>query len=210
MKSKHSRDDYPYCADHTTKLVHEQWVDTVDHDRKWTEVEEEKDSNEVQAVSFYPRTEPVKPLEWKTPKNRLTPSSIKDKGFETRRKTKGTRSSRFGVESSSSEDSDNSSGNTNSIESLYPNFQKVKGFHAVPPPTGTVIPPRANVSFTGIDELAIRNKVINQEKTKSSQPEIDRNKVIIEDWVDSDDEETDVTESQYLRPIYKTKHVSTP
>ncbi|GJZ95331.1 ribonuclease H-like domain-containing protein [Tanacetum coccineum] len=57
-------------------------------------------------------------------------------------------------------------------------------------------PPRANVSFTGIDELAIRNKVVNQEKTKSSQPEIDRNKVIIEDWVDSDDEETDVTESQ--------------
>ncbi|GJU55408.1 putative ribonuclease H-like domain-containing protein [Tanacetum coccineum] len=41
----------------------------------------------------------------------------------------------FGVESSSSEDSDNSSGNTNSTESLYPNFQKTKGFHAVPPPT---------------------------------------------------------------------------
>ncbi|GJW85610.1 hypothetical protein Tco_0158755 [Tanacetum coccineum] len=91
----------------------------------------------------------------------------------------------FGVESSS----DNSSGNTNSTESLYPNFQKAKGFHAVPPPTGTVIPPRANVSFTGIDELAIRNKVVNQENTKFSQPEIDRNKVIIEDWVDSDDEE---------------------
>ncbi|GJR61713.1 putative ribonuclease H-like domain-containing protein [Tanacetum coccineum] len=56
--------------------------------------------------------------------------------------------------------------------------------------SGTVIPPRANVSFTGIYELAIRNKVVNQENTKSSQPEIDRNKVIIEDWVDSDDEET--------------------
>ncbi|GJT98328.1 ribonuclease H-like domain-containing protein [Tanacetum coccineum] len=96
----------------------------------------------------------------------------------------------FGVESSGSNESDKSSGNTNSTESLYPNFQKAKGFHAVPPPTGTVIPPRANVSFTGIDELAIRNKVVNQENTKSSQPEIDRNKVIIEDWVDSDDEET--------------------
>ncbi|GJX93862.1 putative ribonuclease H-like domain-containing protein [Tanacetum coccineum] len=102
----------------------------------------------------------------------------------------------FGIESSSSEDSDNSSGNTNSTEFLYSNFQKAKGFHAVPPPTGTVIPPRANVSFTGIDELAIRNKVINQEKTKSSQPEIDRNKVIIEDWVDSDDEETDLNFSE--------------
>ncbi|GJX74620.1 hypothetical protein Tco_0313215 [Tanacetum coccineum] len=102
----------------------------------------------------------------------------------------------FGVESSSSENSDNSSGNTNSTESLYPNFQKTKGFHAVPPPTGTIIPPRANVSFTGIDELAIRNKVVNQEKTKSCQPEIDRNKVIIEDWVDSDDEETDLNFSE--------------
>ncbi|GKC44609.1 hypothetical protein Tco_1062331, partial [Tanacetum coccineum] len=54
----------------------------------------------------------------------------------------------------------------------------------------------ANVSFTGIDELAIRNKVVNQEKTKTSQPEIDRNKVIIEDWVDSDDEETNFSEIQ--------------
>ncbi|GJZ99387.1 hypothetical protein Tco_0671938 [Tanacetum coccineum] len=48
----------------------------------------------------------------------------------------------------------------------------------------------------GIDELAIRNKVLNQENTKSSQPEIDRNKVIIEDWVDSDDEETVLNSSE--------------
>ncbi|GKA89920.1 hypothetical protein Tco_0811732 [Tanacetum coccineum] len=108
----------------------------------------------------------------------------------------GQDGSGFGVESSSGMESDNSSGNTNSTESLYPNFQKTKGFHSVPPPTGTIIPPRANVSFTGIDELAIRNKVVNQEKTKTSQPEIDRNKVIIEDWVDSDDEETDFSEIQ--------------
>ncbi|GJV60757.1 retrovirus-related pol polyprotein from transposon TNT 1-94 [Tanacetum coccineum] len=33
-------------------------------------------------------------------------------------------------------------------------------------------------------------------KNKPSQSAIDRNKVIIEDWVDSDDEETDVSESQ--------------
>ncbi|GJS25480.1 hypothetical protein Tco_0454112 [Tanacetum coccineum] len=102
----------------------------------------------------------------------------------------------FGVESSNGMESENSSGNTNSTESLYPNFQKTKGFHSVPPPTGTIIPPRANVSFTGIDELAIRNKVLNQENTKSSQPEIDRNKVIIEDWVDSDDEETVLNSSE--------------
>ncbi|GJS00159.1 hypothetical protein Tco_0316667 [Tanacetum coccineum] len=54
-------------------------------------------------------------------------------------------------------------------------------------------------SFDGYNsenELAIRNKVVNQEKIKSNQSAIDRNKVIIEDWVDSDDEETDVSESQ--------------
>ncbi|GJT30611.1 hypothetical protein Tco_0910886 [Tanacetum coccineum] len=73
----------------------------------------------------------------------------------------------FGVESSSGMESDNSSGNTNSTEFSYSNFQKTKGFHSVPPPTGPY-----------------------QENTKSSQPEIDRNKVIIEDWVDSDDAET--------------------
>ncbi|GKA32524.1 integrase, catalytic region, zinc finger, CCHC-type containing protein [Tanacetum coccineum] len=43
---------------------------------------------------------------------------------------------RFGVESSSSKDSDNSSRSTNSTESLYTNIQKTKGFHSVPPPTG--------------------------------------------------------------------------
>ncbi|GJR38135.1 reverse transcriptase domain-containing protein [Tanacetum coccineum] len=32
MKSKHSRDDYLYCANHTFKLVQEQWVNIVNHD----------------------------------------------------------------------------------------------------------------------------------------------------------------------------------
>ncbi|GKE51219.1 hypothetical protein Tco_1486375 [Tanacetum coccineum] len=62
MKSKHSCDNYLYCDDHTAKLVQEQWVDTINHDGKWTE-EEEEDSNEVLVVSFYPRTKPVEPLE---------------------------------------------------------------------------------------------------------------------------------------------------
>ncbi|GKD55093.1 hypothetical protein Tco_1288480, partial [Tanacetum coccineum] len=34
MRSKYSRDDYLYYADHTLKLIQEQWVDTVDHDGK--------------------------------------------------------------------------------------------------------------------------------------------------------------------------------
>ncbi|GKB24843.1 hypothetical protein Tco_0864244 [Tanacetum coccineum] len=45
----------------------------------------------------------------------------------------------FGVESSNGMESENSSGNTNSTESLYPNFQKAKGFHSVPPPTDPCI-----------------------------------------------------------------------
>ncbi|GJR39167.1 hypothetical protein Tco_1214851 [Tanacetum coccineum] len=80
MKSKHSIDDYLYCADHTTKLVQEQWVDTVNHDGEWTE--EGYGSNKVLAISFYPRTELVEPLEWKDLKNRLKPSSMKPPKLE--------------------------------------------------------------------------------------------------------------------------------
>ncbi|GJS87852.1 DNA-directed DNA polymerase, partial [Tanacetum coccineum] len=82
MKSKHSRDDYLYCADHTVKLVQEQWVDIVNHDGKWTEEEEGEDSNKALAVSFYPRTEPVEPLEWKAPEDRLKPSSVEPPKLE--------------------------------------------------------------------------------------------------------------------------------
>ncbi|GKC25453.1 reverse transcriptase domain-containing protein, partial [Tanacetum coccineum] len=57
IKTKHSREDYLYWADHTVKLVQEQWVDTINHDSKWTEEEEEEDPSNALAVSFYPRTE---------------------------------------------------------------------------------------------------------------------------------------------------------
>ncbi|GJU91149.1 hypothetical protein Tco_1303572 [Tanacetum coccineum] len=82
MKSKHSRDDYLYYADHSAKLVQEQWVNAVNHDGKWTEEEEEEDSNKALVVSFYPRTEPVEPLEWKAPDNRLKPSSVEPPKLE--------------------------------------------------------------------------------------------------------------------------------
>ncbi|GJU80863.1 uncharacterized mitochondrial protein-like protein [Tanacetum coccineum] len=72
----------------------------------------------------------------------------------------------FGIESSNSMESDISSGDETLTDSAYENFKREKAYKAVPPPTGTIIPPRANVSFTGIDELAIRNKVVNQEKTR--------------------------------------------
>ncbi|GKF68698.1 hypothetical protein Tco_0198377, partial [Tanacetum coccineum] len=65
---------------------------------------------------------------------------------------------KFGVEYSSSEESNNSSGDKTLTGPLYENFKREKAYKAVPPPTGTIIPPRSDVAFTGIDELAIRNK----------------------------------------------------
>ncbi|GKB51407.1 hypothetical protein Tco_0902160 [Tanacetum coccineum] len=72
------------CENLLVKLVHEQWVDTVNHDGKWTEEEEEEDSNKALAISFYPRTEPVEPLEWKASENRLTPSSVEPPRLDLR------------------------------------------------------------------------------------------------------------------------------
>ncbi|GJS46554.1 hypothetical protein Tco_0596675 [Tanacetum coccineum] len=50
--------------------------------RKWTEEKEEEDSNKALVVSFYPRTEPVEPLEWKAPENRLKPSGMEPPRLE--------------------------------------------------------------------------------------------------------------------------------
>ncbi|GJS04618.1 hypothetical protein Tco_0321126 [Tanacetum coccineum] len=63
-------------------------VDTVNHDGEWTEEEEGGDHNEVLAVSFYPRTEPVEPLEWKALKNRLKPSSVESSNLTNARMSK--------------------------------------------------------------------------------------------------------------------------
>ncbi|GJY73548.1 ribonuclease H-like domain-containing protein [Tanacetum coccineum] len=104
------------------------------------------------------------------------------------------------------------------------------GYKAVPPPiTGNFLTPRADISFAGLDEYAIRNKIIesqttelntktsetagktndaNTKKPKSasesvvSNPKINRDRVIIEDW-NSDDEE-EVYEVQTVRPETQT------
>ncbi|GJU95508.1 hypothetical protein Tco_1320264 [Tanacetum coccineum] len=101
------------------------------------------------------------------------------------------------------------------------------GYKAVPPPiTGNFLTPRADISFAGLDEYAIRNKIIesqttelntktsetagqtNAEKPKSasesvvSNPKINRDRVIIEDW-NSDDEEEEY-EVQTVRPETQT------
>ncbi|GJW20129.1 DNA-directed DNA polymerase [Tanacetum coccineum] len=41
----------------------EQWVDTVDHDGKWANAKEEKNLEEIWTVLFYPKHEPIEPLE---------------------------------------------------------------------------------------------------------------------------------------------------
>ncbi|GJT63004.1 hypothetical protein Tco_1006537 [Tanacetum coccineum] len=89
-------------------------------------------------------------------------------------------------------------------------FSKADGFHVVPPPiTRNFITPRANISFAGLDEYAIRKKIIkskttdlntktsenvgkineaNTQKPKTVYESVNRDKVIIEDW-NSDDED---------------------
>ncbi|GJX93077.1 putative ribonuclease H-like domain-containing protein [Tanacetum coccineum] len=103
-------------------------------------------------------------------------------------------------------------------------------YKAVPPPvTGNFLTLRADISFAGLDEYAIRNKIIesqttelnnktsetagktndaNTEKPKSvsesvvSNPKINRDSVIIEDWTSDDEEE--VSGVQKVRPENQT------
>ncbi|GJW15702.1 hypothetical protein Tco_0019835 [Tanacetum coccineum] len=115
-------------------------------------------------------------------------------------------------------------------------FSKADGYHAVPPPiTGNFLTPRADISFVGLDEYAIRKKIIeskttelntdasksktsetvgktnevNIEKPKSvhepvvSKPNINRDKVIIEDW--NSDDEDDVSEINTVNPVKTNK-----
>ncbi|GKE97331.1 hypothetical protein Tco_0020682, partial [Tanacetum coccineum] len=104
------------------------------------------------------------------------------------------------------------------------------GYKAVPPPiTGNFLTSRADISFARLDEYAIRNKIIesqttelntktseivgktndaNTEKPKSvsesvvSNPKINRDSVIIEDWNSNDEEEE--YEIQTVRPETQT------
>ncbi|GJY77203.1 ribonuclease H-like domain-containing protein [Tanacetum coccineum] len=107
-------------------------------------------------------------------------------------------------------------------------FSKVDGFHVVPPPiTGNFLTPRADISFAGLDEYAIRKKIIeskttdlntktsktvgktneaNTKKPKISYESVNRDKVIIEDW--NSDDEDDVSEVQTVSPV-KTNETQT-
>ncbi|GJX49271.1 hypothetical protein Tco_0276116 [Tanacetum coccineum] len=69
----------PFLA--TAKICIDLWSN-INHDREWTKEEEGDDPNKVLAVSFYPRTEPVEPLEWRALENQLKPSSVEPPKLE--------------------------------------------------------------------------------------------------------------------------------
>ncbi|GKD32893.1 hypothetical protein Tco_1248402 [Tanacetum coccineum] len=52
MISSYSHNDYLYCADPTEKLIQEQCVDTVNHDRKWIKTEEKHNLEEILALEL--------------------------------------------------------------------------------------------------------------------------------------------------------------
>ncbi|GJW20535.1 hypothetical protein Tco_0031157 [Tanacetum coccineum] len=107
-------------------------------------------------------------------------------------------------------------------------FSKVDGFHVVSPPiTWNFLTPRADISFAGLDEYAIRKKIIeskttdlnaktsetvgktneaNTQKPKTFYESVNRDKVIIEDW--NSDDEDDVSEVQTVSPV-KTNETQT-
>ncbi|GKD57978.1 hypothetical protein Tco_1295487, partial [Tanacetum coccineum] len=105
-------------------------------------------------------------------------------------------------------------------------FSKADGYHAVPPPiTGNFLTLRADISFAGLDEYAIRKKIIeskttklnadtsksktsetvgktneaNTQKPKTVYESVNRDKVIIEDW--NSDDEDNVSEVQTVNPV---------
>ncbi|GJT50572.1 hypothetical protein Tco_0976729 [Tanacetum coccineum] len=70
-------------------------------------------------------------------------------------------------------------------------FSKADGFHNVPPPiTGNFLTPRADISFVGLDEYAIRKKIIESKTT-------DLNTKTSE----TIDDEDDVSEVQTVSPV---------
>ncbi|GJT56730.1 reverse transcriptase domain-containing protein [Tanacetum coccineum] len=74
MKFASSQDDCLYFAYHTDEIMQEQLEDTLDPDCNWIDNEEGDEAEEVQAISFYLRKEPIKPLKRKILENRLKPS----------------------------------------------------------------------------------------------------------------------------------------
>ncbi|GKC92373.1 hypothetical protein Tco_1157815 [Tanacetum coccineum] len=87
---------------------------------------------------------------------------------------------------------------------------KADGYKVVPPPiTGNFLTPRAEISFAGLDEYAIRNIIIESQtselNTKISET---TDRIIIKDCTSDDEEE--VSEVQTVRPRLKHKREGKP
>ncbi|GJZ76385.1 putative ribonuclease H-like domain-containing protein [Tanacetum coccineum] len=120
---------------------------------------------------------------------------------------------------------------TSDEESIPANdrFSKADRYHAIPPPIpGNFLTLRADISFAGLDEYAIRKKIIksktadlntktsetvgktneaNTQKPKTVYESVNRDKVITEDW--NSDDEDDVSEEQISKVDQNQPSVST-
>ncbi|GJY95652.1 hypothetical protein Tco_0512013, partial [Tanacetum coccineum] len=79
-----------------------------------------------------------------------------------------------------------------------------EGYKAVPPPiTGNFLTPRADISFDGLDEYAIRNKIIESQTSKLNNETSETTGQTNDANTYSDDEE-EVSEVQTVRPETQT------
>ncbi|GJZ24723.1 putative ribonuclease H-like domain-containing protein, partial [Tanacetum coccineum] len=91
-------------------------------------------------------------------------------------------------------------------------FSKAGGYHVVPPPiTGNFLAPRADISFTSLDEYAIRKKIIESRQLSLililvNLKLVRLDKVIIRDWNSYD--EDDVSKVNTFNPV-KTNETQT-
>ncbi|GJW66344.1 putative ribonuclease H-like domain-containing protein [Tanacetum coccineum] len=108
----------------------------------------------------------------------------------------------------------------------YDRFKKVEGFHAVPPPlSGNFIPPKADLSFAGLDDSVYTSTAVTKDAPKSNEVSVETPKEVkssaplIQDWdTDSDNESifrpkqvfekvNFVKEGEYVRPVKHAKSV---
>ncbi|GJX14729.1 putative ribonuclease H-like domain-containing protein [Tanacetum coccineum] len=86
-------------------------------------------------------------------------------------------------------------------------FAKADGYYAVPHPiTGNFLTPRADISFAGQTNEVKIEKPKSVYESVMSNPKINRDKVIIEDW--NSDDEDDVSEVETISPV-KTNETQT-
>ncbi|GJW02942.1 putative ribonuclease H-like domain-containing protein [Tanacetum coccineum] len=108
----------------------------------------------------------------------------------------------------------------------YDRFKKVEGFHAVPPPlSGNFMPPKADLSFAGLDNFVYTSTEVTKDAPKSNEvfvetpKEVKSSSPLIQNWdTDSDNESifrpkqvfekvNFVKEGKYVRPVKHAKSV---